>query len=351
MRRWGPPGIGAALLAAALFGASTPFAKLLLPQTGPWLLAGLLYTGSGVGLWLVRRGRRAPPVALARAEWPWMVGAITAGGVIAPVLLLAGLAGTSASSAALLLNAEGVFTVLLAWFVFKENFDRRVALGMVLIVAGAIVLAWPDAARPGLHAAGSTLLIVAACFAWALDNNLTRKVSLADATWIAMAKGLSAGATNLAIAGFLGGSVPSLPAAGGALVLGFLSYGASLTLFVIALRHLGTARTGAYFSVAPYVGAVLSIVLLREAVTVPLIVAGAAMALGVFLHLSERHRHAHTHEWLEHDHLHEHGDDLHHDHSHEAPVAPGTRHAHRHVHPPTTHEHEHFPDAHHRHTH
>lgn len=340
------PGVMSALLAALLFGAGTPLAKVLLENVSPWLLAGLLYLGSGVGLTLYRRLKHAPAVRLSRHEVPWLLGAIGAGGVVGPVLLMLGLTGMPASGASLLLNAEGVFTALLAWFVFKENFDRRIALGMVAIVAGALVLSWPGDA----HFAGAwpVLAVLGACLAWGVDNNLTRKVALNDATWIASMKGLAAGAVNLILAFILGASLPVWPSLAGALVLGFLAYGVSLALFVVSLRHLGTARTAAYFSVAPFFGAVLAIAL-GESVTLPLVVAGTLMAIGIWMHLTERHSHAHTHEVLKHQHQHTH--DEHHQHLHDSPVAPGTTHSHWHRHEPLTHSHEHRPDAHHRHEH
>lgn len=340
------PGVLPALLAALLFGAGTPLAKLLLQSVSPWLLAGLLYLGSGVGLTLYRRVKHAPAVRLPRHEVLWLLGAIGAGGVVGPVLLMLGLTGMPASGASLLLNAEGVFTALLAWFVFKENFDRRIALGMVAIVAGALVLSWPGEARfAGIWPA---LAVLGACLAWGIDNNLTRKVSLTDATWIASVKGVVAGIVNLTLAFSMGASLPAGSSLVGAMVVGFFAYGVSLALFVVSLRHLGTARTGAYFSVAPFFGAVLAIAL-GEPVTMPLLVAGALMATGIWLHLTERHRHAHTHEILEHDHEHTH--DEHHQHAHDEPVAPEVAHRHWHRHTPLTHTHEHFPDAHHRHKH
>lgn len=343
-------GVAAALAAALLFGAGTPLAKLLLAQASPWLLAALLYLGSGAGLWLLRRLRGSPTVQLPAGEAKWLAGAIFSGGVLGPVLLMLGLTRMNASAASLLLNAEGVFTALLAWFVFKENFDRRIALGMLAIVLGGLVLTWPGQLDwPGWQPA---LLVTAACLAWAVDNNLTRKVSLADASWIAMVKGLAAGSTNLVLALLLGAAWPAPSVVAGAAAVGFASYGASLALFVVGLRELGTARTGAYFSVAPFFGAVLAIVLLGEPVTVPLVVAGVLMAVGVALHLTERHEHRHAHEALEHTHEHVHGaGDLHHDHAHEPPVPPGTRHSHPHRHEPMVHIHPHFPDAHHRHEH
>ena len=340
------PGVAAALGAALLFGAGTPLAKLLLAQASPWLLAGLLYLGSGLGLTAVRWLRRAPAVRLSRAEWPWFAGAVLAGGVAGPVLLMLGLTGMPASGASLLLNAEGVFTALLAWLAFKENFDRRIALGMAAIALGAVVLSWPGEAR--FAGAWPALAVLGACLAWALDNNLTRKVSLADASWIAAVKGLAAGSINLALAFGLGATLPAAPVVAASLLVGFLAYGVSLTWFVLGLRHLGTARTGAYFCIAPFFGALLAVVL-GETVTVPLLLAGALMAVGIWLHLTERHSHEHTHEPLEHEHPHVH--DAHHLHRHDPPVPPGTRHSHWHRHDALTHTHPHFPDAHHRHPH
>lgn len=340
------PGVMAALVAALLFGASTPLAKLLLNSVNPWLLAGLLYLGSGVGLWLYRRITRAPRVHLRRTEVPYLAGAILCGGVVAPVLLMLGLTGMPASGASLLLNAEGVFTAALAWFAFRENFDRRVALGMVFIVTGATILSWPGELR--LAGGWPALAVLGACFCWALDNNLTRKVSLADACWIASVKGLVAAPVNLTLAFFLGATLPPWPQAAGAMAVGLLAYGVSLALFVVGLRHLGTARTGAYFSVAPFLGALLAIGL-GEPVTLPLLLAGACMGLGVWLHLTERHDHPHQHDVLAHTHAHVH--DEHHQHTHEAPVAPGVRHTHAHVHAPLRHAHPHYPDVHHQHRH
>jgi drug/metabolite transporter (DMT)-like permease len=340
-------GIPAALGAALLFGAGTPLAKLFLGPLSPWMLAGVLYLGSGTGLALARflSGQRGARIE--KKDLPWLAGAIALGGVIGPVLLMWGLARMPASAASLLLNAEGVLTALLAWFVFHENFDRRIAFGMLLIVAGAVVLSWP--ANAGFDAVLPSFAVVGACFAWALDNNLTRKVALADATLIAMLKGLVAGIVNVALALFAGASIPSLLSLGGAGLLGFLSYGVSLVLFVRALRDLGTARTGAYFSTAPFAGAILSVILLHDPVTWNLVAAMALMGLGVWLHLTEHHLHSHSHVPADHEHEHEH--DQHHRHQHEQPLAAATRHTHMHHHDPLTHSHDHFPDAHHRHGH
>jgi drug/metabolite transporter (DMT)-like permease len=346
-------GAMAALTAAMLFGAGTPLAKLLLAQTSPWLLAGLLYLGSGLGLWLYRILTHAAGDQIQhgqRKDWVFLIGAVIAGGVIGPILLMLGLSLASASNVSLLLNAEGLLTALLAWFVFHENVDRRIALGMLSIVAGGIVLAWPSG--PASISITAALPILLACLAWAIDNNLTRKVSLADASWIAMIKGLAAGATNLALALVIGGARAEWPASLAAGMVGMFSYGASLMLFVVALRQLGAARTGAYFSVAPFFGVLVAIMLLDEPITPQLLIAALLMAIGVALHLTERHVHAHRHEALEHDHdhVHEAGDE-HHDHAHATPVAPGTRHRHRHRHTVLEHAHPHYPDSHHQHRH
>ena len=347
-----PPGVLSGIGAAVLFGVSAPLAKLLLGHTSPWLLAALLYLGSGLGLWLVRRLQGAKAVHLAKGEWRWLAGASFAGGVVGPVLLMTGLVGMSASQASLLLNAESVLTALLAWIVFKENVDRRILLGMLAIVLGAVVLSWPlheQLASSSVVHAWPALCILGACMSWAVDNNLTRKIALNDATFVAMIKGLSAGVTNLALAWWLGALWPGWTIVASAGLLGFLSFGASLTLFVLALRHLGASRTGAYFSVAPFFGAVVAVALLKEPITVQLLMAGALMAWGVWLHLSENHLHEHAHKAMEHSHEHVH--DLHHLHHHDQPMAPGIPHRHLHRHEPLAHSHAHFPDAHHQHGH
>lgn len=346
------PGIAYALLAAALFGASTPLAKRLVGDIHPLLLAGLLYLGSGCGLCVVLAARKlfarghsdiAWPVG---SDWGWLAGAIACGGILAPVLLMYGLTTSGAAAASLLLNLEAVLTAAIAWFVFGENFDRRIAAGMAFIVAGGVALSWTPGG--GRLAAGS-LLIAAACLLWAIDNNLTRKVSASDAVVVAGLKGLLGGGASAAIALAAGQSLPAASLLLGAALVGFLGYGVSLALYVLALRHLGTARTGALFSVAPFFGALLAIVVWQDAVTAQLAVAGALMAVGVWLHVSEHHEHEHRHEATSHEHPHRH--DEHHRHDH--PFAwDGTEpHTHPHVHDPVVHRHPHVPDIHHRHPH
>ncbi len=336
------PGVVAALVAALLFGASAPIAKWLLQDASPWILAGLFYLGSGIGLTLYRLVTHAEPVSLQRGEARWLAGAVLTGGVVGPVLLMYGLTGMPASGAALLLNAEGVLTAVIAWVVFKENFDRRIALGMLAIAGGAVILSWPGEAR--FAGALPALAILGACLCWAIDNNLTRKVALLDATWIAAVKGTVAGSVNLALGLALGSQLPDWWTVQAAMVVGVLAYGMSLVLFVVGMRHLGTARTGAYFSVAPFFGAILAL-LAGEPITLPLMAAGMLMAIGLWLHLTEQHSHPHAHEPMAHSHEHIH--DEHHQHPHDVPVAPGTKHTHPHQHERMVHTHAHFPDAHH----
>jgi drug/metabolite transporter (DMT)-like permease len=344
-------GILAAIGAAVLFGLSTPLAKLLVGSMSPLLLAGLLYVGSGVGLagLLVMRvatgGRGSITWPRGTDSW-WLLGAIAIGGAIGPYLLIYGLQATDAASASLILNLEGVFTALLAWFVFKENFDRRIALGMALIVAGGVLLS----AGPALRAEGfvGPLAIAGACLAWAIDNNLTRKVSVHDAMFIACAKGLVAGTSSVVLALAYGAQLPPASKLLQAGVLGFLGYGLSLTLFVVGLRSLGSARTGAYFSLAPFIGAALAVAL-GAPLTVSLTVAGLLMGAGVWLHLTEHHEHMHRHGRVQHTHQHVH--DEHHQHQHETEWDGKEPHSHSHVHEPLEHAHAHYPDVHHRHEH
>ena len=339
-----------AVAAAVLFGASTPLAKLLVGDVSPVLLGGMLYLGSGVGLGLFRmvRDKGWKASGLQVGEWPWLLGAILFGGVLGPVALMYGLTAASGSAASLMLNLESVLTAVLAWVVFKENADRRIVLGMLAIVAGGAVLSW----QPG--GAGSSSLvglaaIALACLCWAVDNNLTRKVSASDSVFIASSKGLLAGLVNCAIALGMGASLPALQTSLLAMAVGLLGYGISLVFFVLALRGLGTARTGAYFSTAPFIGSAVSLWLLGETATASFWMASALMGLGVWLHLTETHEHAHTHEPLEHSHAHTH--DAHHQHQHEAGIDLTEPHAHWHRHSAITHKHPHYPDIHHQHSH
>lgn len=344
-------GVLLALLSAALFGASTPFAKLLLGAMGPTTLAGLLYLGAGGGLAvaLVARillGNRRAEAPLTATDWPWLAGVVIAGGLVGPILLMVGLRATPAASAALLLNLESLFTLLIAWLAFHENVDRRVGLGALAILTGAAILSWQGdfgGLQPG------ALAVAGACLAWAIDNNLTRKLAAADPMMIVMVKGAVAGPVTLAIAAAAGEPFPTPGLAVAAGALGTIGYGGSLIGFVLALRHLGAARTGAYFATAPFIGAAIAVALLNESLNPQLIVAGTLMLAGVYLHLTERHDHTHVHGGTVHQHRHTHDD--HHQHPHGPNDPPGEPHAHAHVHARLQHAHPHYPDIHHRHRH
>lgn len=338
-----------ALAAAALFGASTPLAKALLGQLSPWLLAGLLYLGSGIGLVVIRvaRDRGWKRSEMASNEWLWLIGATLFGGLLGPLALMYGLLHTAGATASLLLNLEAVLTAVLAWVFFREHADTRIVLGMIAIVAGGILLSWEAGGGKATSWIGPAAVAVA-CLCWAIDNNLTRRVSASDATFIASVKGLVAGSVNTGLALAIGTSIPGLETVAIAMLVGLFGYGLSLILFVLALRGLGTSRTGAYFSTAPFIGAAIAITFLGDQPSPFFWIAAALMVIGVWLHLTERHDHEHAHEAFAHHHRHIH--DAHHQHEHTLEAEPEP-HAHWHEHQSLIHKHPHFPDIHHRHQH
>ena len=343
-------GVLAALGSALLFGMTTPIAKQLLAGTSPVLIAGLLYLGSGVGVSILRltQDRGWSATGLVGRDWIWLALATVVGGVVAPALLMTGLAYADAASASLLLNLEVVFTAVLAWLVFNEPAGARVVIGLVVIFAGGLLLVWPA----HLSSAGNLsalLAIVAACFCWALDNNLTRKISASDARVLAALKGLSAGTTNTVLALLLGAAVPPLSHGLLAMGIGFMGYGLSLVLFIVALRQLGAARTGAYFATAPFIGAVAAMLLYGQPAQSAFWLAAACMGVGVWLHVTEQHDHEHVHEPMAHSHAHSH--DAHHQHEHAFEWDGVEPHTHEHQHGWLRHRHAHFPDIHHRHGH
>ena len=308
-----------------------------------------MYFGAGVGLAAYRLLRSAfAPAAedaqLKRADMPWLAVAIGMGGVVGPVLLMFGLSRTTASSAALLLNMEGLATMMIAWIVFRENVDRRLLLGAFAILAGVVLLSW-NGQRVSFDS--GALLVIGACIAWGVDNNFTRKISSTNPLVIATLKGLIAGGVNVVLAVLAGAAFPNALTMAAAGVVGLLGVGVSLVMFILALRHLGSARTGAYYSLAPFIGAVLAVSLLGEPLTAKLLIAGFMMGIGLWLHLAERHSHEHEHGPLEHEHSHVH--DEHHRHRHDGPVT--EPHSHWHRHEQTRHAHTHYPDLHHRHGH
>ncbi len=344
-----------AIIAAALFGASVPIAKVFLGETPPITLAGFLYLGSGIGLSLylaLRRARRDSANAEARLDKkdiPWLAIAILAGGVAAPIALMFSLRGTPATTASLLLNFEIVATTLIASFVFREAIGRRVWLAIVCIAAASVLLSWQEGGDRGFSL--SALGILGACALWAVDNNVTRIISAKDPISIAAVKGMAAGGISLALALIMRNPLPGYKVMLGAMLLGFFSYGLSLVFFIRAMRNLGTARASALFGTAPFIGGALSFLIFREAPASLFYVALPVMVVGAVVILRERHDHEHLHMAIEHEHGHSH-DDGHHTHQHTREgLLPGYYHSHLHRHEATRHLHSHKPDIHHRHEH
>ena len=335
-----------ALLAAATFGAGAPLAKALLGSIDPWILAGLLYLGAGLGLAAVRAVRPTAGEAPLRArDVPRVAVVVVAGGVLGPLFLMSGLARTDAATASLILNVEAIATMAIAWIAYREPVDRRLLVGAAAIIAGAVVLTWT---APASLDTGS-ILVAIACLCWGIDNNVSRQLSHADPVSLAMIKGLVAGTVNLMLGLAAGASIPAPAAVALGLGLGIVAYGASLVLYLRAMRDLGTARTAAYFGIAPFAGVAIAVLAFGEPVTLRLAAAGALMAIGVWIHVTERHDHEHQHVALDHEHRHVHDDHHQHDHAPGDPV--GEPHSHPHRHRPMFHRHPHAPDLHHRHGH
>lgn len=342
----------AALIAAVFFGCIAPGTKYLSTAIPPQSMAGILYFAAGVGLLailLLRKQFLSSVQELQKKDKLWLLSAILFGGILGPAFLTYGLLKMSGSTTSLLLNLESVLTSLIAWFIFKEHFEKKIVWGMLFIVAGCFILSLRSKDQSGQDSAIGFLFISLACMFWAIDNNVTRNISQLNPLFTASMKGLVAGAANLFFGFLIGEQLHfnfQLLQAG---LLGFLGIGVSLVAFIVSLGKIGTARTGALFSTAPFLGSILSILILKESVSVPFLLALLLMACGVWFHLSENHEHEHTHVVLEH--AHEHIHDEHHQHSHQVTDPSGLSHNHLHRHENLTHSHSHFPDIHHQHSH
>lgn len=343
-----------ALLAAILFGVSTPLSKLLLGEMDSIVLASLLYFGSGLGtaILIIFQKYLARPqsveAGIRRMDLPWLIGAIFAGGVAAPIILLFGLKNSSAASASLLLNFEGVATTLIAALVFKEAVGKRAVFAIILITLASVLLSWQPASNWEFSL--GALGILGACIFWGLDNNFTRNISSKDPLVIVTFKGLGAGTFSLLLALLLGKLIPGTVQIIFALLLGFISYGLSITLFILALRNLGVARTSTIFGIAPFAGMLLSIAIFRESPHGLFLYSLPLMLIGAWLMLGEEHQHIHFHELFEHEHSHSHPDE-HHTHEHTNDASFIGDHSHNHLHEENEHSHAHTPDLHHRHHH
>ena len=340
------------ILSASFFGVSSPLAKLLLEDIAPVALAGLLYLGAFIGLAVYsllfqsQRITTKKPASLEKRDLPWLAGAITAGGIAAPISLMIGSTLVTGFSASLLLNLEGVATVVVAVLIFRENAGNRLWIALLCMTIAGVFLVWDPG--KGTFNIGGSLLIVLAAACWGIDNNLTRKISDKDPIQISMVKGLIAGTVSLSLAFIIGNRVTFDINVVYALLLGAFSYGLSLVLFVSALKGLGASRAGAFYSFGPFIGALLSIVIFRDISVWVIAGAFCLMTIGVWLLTTEKHKHAHLHQKVNHTHLHRH-DDLHHTHEHSEKIAGS--HTHAHAHGEIDHFHEHFPDTHHRHGH
>jgi drug/metabolite transporter (DMT)-like permease len=339
------PFIFQALLAALFFGASAPLSKLLLGEVSPVLMAAFLYLGSGTGISLVKlsqRIRSSPKEArIRRPDVGWLAGAIIAGGIIAPIILMVSLQYTAASTASLLLNFEGVATTLIALFFFRESISRQAFAAIIAITFASIFLSTNPQASNFRFSLGA-LGVLLACTMWGLDNNFTRNISAKDPLTIVAWKGLVAGTFSLFLSLFLGQQLPALRSILGILLLGFISYGLSTMLFIYSMRGLGASRTSALYGTAPLAGVILSILIFHDPITWSFVVAAILMVAGALILSGEEHAHFHIHMPVVHEHRHTHDEFHGHD---EANVT----HSHEHEHPRTEHEHGHMPDIHHRH--
>ena len=342
-----------ALLAAFFFGASAPLSKLLLNSIEPIPLAAFLYLGSGFGSMIYQQLRKqgsstySAEAGITRDDLPWLVGAVLVGGIAAPIILMISLNHTPATTASLLLNFEGVATTIIAIWVFKEPLGKRIAIALCIITLASILLSYNASGQWGFSL--GSLGILAACTLWGLDNNFTRHISAKDPQKIVMIKGLAAGSFSLLLAILLNNHQPSWSVILLAVFIGYICYGLSITLFILALRHLGATRTSIIFSTAPFIGFLLSIIIISEAINPYFLIATPLMIVGTWLMLTEHHEHIHNHLSINHEHNHNHTDG-HHAHPHSEPKVESI-HSHTHQHPEITHAHPHTPDIHHRHNH
>lgn len=345
---FGPAATGGllALLAAVLFGLSTPLVQLLGKGLGPFATAGLLYTGAAmVGATLRRGGQRE--ARLSRADMPRLALVAFLGAVVGPVALAWGLQRASGAGASLMLTLEALFTAGLARLLYGETMDSRVWLAMLLLLGGGALLALDQAVAGPAQLAG-LLAVLLATAAWGADNTASRALADRDPGQVVLAKSALGATATFGLALATGEPLPSAAAGLGLLLIGASGYGLSLRFYLLAQRSFGAARTGSVFAFAPFIGALGAVALGDRSGGWLMAAAGAVMAAGVFLHLLEHHGHSHEHERMEHEHAHVH-DDGHHDHVHDS--MPAGPHSHPHVHTPVRHAHPHAPDLHHQHRH
>lgn len=339
-----------AILAAALFGISSPASKLLLVKIPPTLMASLLYLGAGFGMAainIVKRLGKGDRVeaSMTKKEWPYIAGMVLLD-IAAPICLMIGLTMTTSSNASLLNNFEIVSTSLIALLIFKEAIGKRMWIAIALITLSSIILSVEDFSS--LTFSTGSIFVILACLCWGFENNCTRMLSLKDPRQIVIVKGFGSGVGSLIIALFLKQQSANLFYLGMALLLGFVAYGLSIYFYIIAQRELGAARTSAYYAVAPFIGVLMAVIIFGQQLTASFIIALVIMIIGAYLAGVEHHRHSHVHEEITHEHRHSHTDS-HHLHVHDHAVA--GEHSHVHTHEKIEHVHKHTPDMHHTHAH
>jgi drug/metabolite transporter (DMT)-like permease len=335
-----------ALLAATLFGISTPLVQQFGLGVGAFTTAALLYAGAAV-VGLVARQRIEREARVVRGDIPRLLAMACCGAVIGPVALAWGLQNTSGTSASLMLTLEALFTAVLAWRLYRETMDGRVWTAMILLLAGGMVLVL-DQGRTGGAQLWGLLAVLLATAAWGVDNTLSRALAERDPGQVVMAKSVLGVAATSLLAVLFGESFPTGYTALALFAVGATGYGLSLRFYLLAQRAFGAARTGSVFAFAPFIGAAFAVVLGDRSASGLMVLGSVLMLAGVLLHLAESHGHEHTHDALEHEHAHRH-DDGHHDHVHDP--MPSGEHSHRHRHEPQRHAHAHVPDAHHAHRH
>jgi len=338
-----------ALLAAFLFGLSTPLSKILLNDFSPVMLASLYYLGSGFILYVLSFFKiTSQETSFEKNDIPYIIGFVVCGGIIAPVMFFTGLKLINALNVSILLNFELILTALIAWLFFKEHISLNLVVSMILITLSAIMLGF-DIKSFKFSSSYGVILVMFACFMWAIDNNLTSKISLKNPLNIAIIKGLAGGSINFILAFLTNQLIINITSLLYGTIVGFICYGISLYLLILAMRYIGASRAIAIFSTNPFIGIFFSFLLLNEPISFQIIVAFFLASLAVFLVLTEKHSHLHKHEFLEHEHLHIH--DEHHKHKHDHEIPKDFQHTHRHIHEEIEHSHPHTPDIHHKHNH
>ena len=335
-----------ALLAAALFGISTPLVQRFGAGLGAFTTAALLYAGAAaVGMLSLRSA--AHEARLQKADSPRLLAMAGFGAALGPVALAWGLQHTSGTSASLMLTLEALFTATLAWRLYGETMDRRVWAAMLLLLVGGMALVMDQGLQGGVQLLG-LLAVLLATMAWGVDNTLSRGLAERDPSQVVLAKAVLGAAATALLAALSGEPLPSALAALGLFAVGATGYGLSLRFYLLAQRAFGAARTGSVFAFAPFIGAAVAFAFGERSAGWLMVLGGGFMLAGVLLHLAESHGHEHAHEAMEHEHAHRH-DDGHHTHTHD--VMPTGSHSHLHFHEPVIHAHPHAPDVHHQHRH